>query len=149
MVKKVKKTRKLRGHVSHGHGRIGRHRKHPSGRGYAGGIHHHRILMFKHHPGHFGKKGIRVFRWHKNRGMCKSVNLDRLWPLLSESSRKKHLGKPSSGELPVIDVTMSGYDKVLGRGRLPNVPVIVKARFFSDTAQRRIRKTGGSCILVP
>jgi len=32
-----KKTRKLRGHVSHGHGRIGKHRKHPSGRGNAGG----------------------------------------------------------------------------------------------------------------
>ena len=26
-----KKTRKLRGHVSHGHGRIGKHRKHPPG----------------------------------------------------------------------------------------------------------------------
>jgi len=35
--------RKLRGHVSHGHGRIGKHRKHPSGRGNAGGKHHHRI----------------------------------------------------------------------------------------------------------
>jgi len=38
-----KKTRKLRGHVSHGHGRIGKHRKHPGGRGNAGGQHHHRI----------------------------------------------------------------------------------------------------------
>ena len=41
-----KKTRKLRGHVSHGHGRIGKHRKHPGGRGNAGGQHHHR---YQHH----------------------------------------------------------------------------------------------------
>ncbi len=44
---KVKKTRKLRGHVSHGHGRIGKHRKHPGGRGNAGGQHHHRINFDK------------------------------------------------------------------------------------------------------
>ena len=41
---KPKKTRKLRGHVSHGHGRVGKHRKHPGGRGNAGGQHHHRSL---------------------------------------------------------------------------------------------------------
>jgi len=37
----------LRGHVSHGGGRVGKNRKHPSGRGNAGGMHHHRILMDK------------------------------------------------------------------------------------------------------
>jgi ribosomal protein L15 len=62
----MKKCRKLRGHVSHGHGRVGKHRKHPSGRGNAGGQHHHRILMDKFHPGYFGKKGMRVFRLNKN-----------------------------------------------------------------------------------
>lgn len=50
-----KKTRKLRGHVSHGHGRVGKHRKHPGGRGNAGGQHHHRINFDKYHPGYFGK----------------------------------------------------------------------------------------------
>jgi len=29
MTARLKKTRKLRGHVSHGHGRVGKHRKHP------------------------------------------------------------------------------------------------------------------------
>ena len=41
--------------MSAGHGRIGKHRKHPSGRGNAGGQHHHRIMMDKYHPGYFGK----------------------------------------------------------------------------------------------
>ena len=55
MTTSKKKTRKLRGHVSHGHGRVGKHRKHPGGRGNAGGQHHHRINMDKYHPGYFGK----------------------------------------------------------------------------------------------
>jgi len=55
MATNKKKTRKLRGHVSHGHGRIGKHRKHPGGRGNAGGQHHHRINFDKYHPGYFGK----------------------------------------------------------------------------------------------
>lgn len=36
MVASLKKTRKLRGHVSCGHGRVGKHRKHSGGRGNAG-----------------------------------------------------------------------------------------------------------------
>lgn len=53
-----RKCRKLRGHVSHGHGRIGKHRKHPGGRGNAGGMHHHRINFDKYHPGYFGKVSV-------------------------------------------------------------------------------------------
>ena len=59
MSKNKKKTRKLRGHVSHGHGRIGKHRKHPGGRGNAGGQHHHRINFDQYHPGYFGKVGMK------------------------------------------------------------------------------------------
>ncbi|KAL0417182.1 UNVERIFIED_CONTAM: 60S ribosomal protein L27a-3 [Sesamum latifolium] len=56
MTTRFKKNRKKRGHVSAGHGRIGKHRKHPGGRGNAGGMHHHRILFDKYHPGYFGKE---------------------------------------------------------------------------------------------
>ena len=48
----------------------------------------------------------------------------------------------------VIDVTKAGYFKVLGKGRLPNQPVVIKAKFFSKTAERRIKAIGGACILV-
>lgn len=48
--------------MSAGHGRIGKHRKHPGGRGNAGGQHHHRIMWDKYHPGYFGKvRSISVF----------------------------------------------------------------------------------------
>ena len=145
MTARLRSTRKLRGHVSHGHGRVGKHRKHSSGRGHAGGEHHHRINMFKYHPGHFGKKGIRVFRLHKNRTHMNTVNLDKLWPMLSEGARDKALAKGSKA--PVIDVSKGGYSKVLGRGRLPNHPVVIIAREFSKTAERRIRAVGGACVL--
>ena len=146
MTTRNKKCRKLRGHVSHGHGRVGKHRKHQSGRGNAGGEHHHRINMFKFHPGHFGKKGIRVFRWHKNRDWSTGINLDRLWPLLTEQHRERAMKDTSKAV--TIDVTKAGYEKVLGRGRLPNVPVIVKAKYFSKGAERRIRAVGGACVLT-
>ena len=145
MTARLRNTRKLRGHVSHGHGRVGKHRKHSSGRGHAGGEHHHRINMFKYHPGHFGKKGIRVFRLHKNKIWNEGINLDKLWPLLSDCHRERAL---KSSKAPVIDISKSGYSKVLGRGRLPNKPVVVIARQFSKTAERRIKAVGGCCILT-
>lgn len=54
----LRHNRKKRGHVSAGHGRVGKHRKHPSGRGNAGGQHHQRINFDKYHPGYFGKVGV-------------------------------------------------------------------------------------------
>ena len=50
--------------------------------------------------------------------------------------------------MPVIDVGKSGFFKVLGKGRLPNQPVVVKAKYFSKTAERRIRAVGGACVLT-
>lgn len=44
--------------------------------------------------------------------------------------------------------SIQGYFKVLGKGRLPKQPVIVKARFFSKNAEEKIKKVGGACILT-
>ena len=93
MTTSKKKTRKLRGHVSHGHGRIGKHRKHPGGRGNAGGQHHHRINFDKYHPGYFGKVGMRNFHVHPNNSNLyqPGINLDKLWSLVSEQTRSKSI----------------------------------------------------------
>merc|ERR1712233_140556 len=143
-----KKTRKLRGHVSHGHGRIGKHRKHPGGRGNAGGQHHHRINFDKYHPGYFGKVGMRNFHVHPNNSNLyqPGVNLDKLWSLVSEQTRLKYAGVKDKA--PVIDVSRAGFCKVLGKGVLPKQPVIVKARFFSRVAEEKIKAVGGACILT-
>lgn len=124
-----------------GHGRVGRHRKHPGGRGNAGGMHHHRIMMVKYHPGYFGKNGQRHFHYKRNQYFCPTVNLDKLWTLVSEEARKASTDKKAA----VIDVTKAGFFKVLGKGELPKVPCIVRAKEFSAIAERRIRAAGGVC----
>ncbi|CAG9539848.1 unnamed protein product [Cercopithifilaria johnstoni] len=146
MATSKKKTRKLRGHVSHGHGRIGKHRKHPGGRGNAGGQHHHRINFDKYHPGYFGKVGMRNYHLRRNRLYCPTVNVDKLWSLVSEKLREVYAEKKDKA--PVIDVVRAGYFKVLGKGLLPKQPVIVKAKYFSHSAEKKIKAVGGACVLV-
>lgn len=121
-LKKVKKTRKLRGHVSHGHGRIGKfnfgaiickviiflnpflgkHRKHPGGRGNAGGMHHHRINYDKYHPGYFGKVGMRNFHLNRNHSFAPTLNLDKLWSLVGQENRER--AAKDASKIPVIDI---------------------------------------------
>merc|ERR1712040_15417 len=117
MATNKKKTRKLRGHVSHGHGRIGKHRKHPGGRGNAGGQHHHRINFDKYHPGYFGKVGMRNFHAKPQQKFAPVINLDKLWSLVSEQTRVNYA--KNTKKAPVINAVKSGYFKVLGKGRLP------------------------------
>ena len=146
MVARLKKTRHMRGKISMGHGRIGKHRKSPSGRGKAGGMHHERIMMNKFHPGFYGKIGMRVFHMQRNWKYCPTVNTDKLWSLVSEEARAE--AAKSKDKVPVIDVTKSGYFKVLGKGVLPKIPFIVKAKLFTKTAEKRIKEAGGACVLV-
>lgn len=146
MTARLRKIRKLRGSVSCGGGRVGRHRKHSGGRGNAGGLTHNRTAMDRYHPGFFGKKGIRVFNLQRNRLHFPSINIDRVWTLLTDSSRK--LYADSKDRIPVIDVTKAGYFKVLGKGFLPIQPVVVKAKFFSKIAERKIKAVGGACVLT-
>jgi len=149
MTASLKKNRKKRGCVSAGHGRVGKHRKHPGGRGNAGGQHHHRINFDKYHPGYFGKLGMRYFHKTKQQFHCPTVNVDRLWTLVSEQTRKQYENADAAKDkVPVIDVTRHGYFKVLGNGPLPKQPVIVKAKFFSKKAERKIKAVGGVAVLT-
>lgn len=93
MTARLKKTRKARGHVSHGHGRVGKHRKHPGGCGNAGGQHHHRINFDKYHPGYFGKVGMRHFHMKRNQYACPTINLDKVWTLVSKQTLKHYADK--------------------------------------------------------
>jgi len=148
MPTRLTKTRKHRGHVSAGHGRVGKHRKHPGGRGLAGGQHHHRTNLDKYHPGYFGKVGMRYFHKQQNQFWKPVLNLDKLWALVPAESREKYLNGKPSDTAPVIDLLANGYSKLLGKGRLPKVPVIVKARFVSKVAEEKIKEAGGAIELI-
>ncbi|KAK7804839.1 hypothetical protein U0070_006821 [Myodes glareolus] len=91
MPSRLRNTRKLRGHVSHGQGRISKHRKHPGGHGKAIGMHRHRINFDKYHPGYFGKVGMRHYHLKRNQSFCPTVNLGKLWTLVTEQTRVNRL----------------------------------------------------------
>ena len=146
MTTRFKKTRKMRGEVQMGYGRIGKHRKHPGGRGLAGGQHHHRIMMDKYHPGYFGKVGMRVFHLKKNIHYRPIINLDKILTLVPKDVVEKAKTSNSDEKL-TIDVTKYGYYKVLGKGILP-FAIIVKAKFFSKEAEKRLKEIGGAAVLI-
>ncbi|CAE7393245.1 RPL27A [Symbiodinium natans] len=145
MTTRFKKSRKMHAHRKRGHGRIGKHRKHPGGCGNSGGQHHHRINFDKYHPGYFGKVGMRNFHLIKHGKVIPTINVERLWSLVSEQTRLFY--KDKTDKAPVIDVMKAGYMKVLGKGQLPEQPMIVKARYFTKEAEEKIKAAGGVCVL--
>ena len=107
------------------------------------------LLFFAYsHPGYFGKVGMRYFHKTQQQYACPSVNVEKLWTLVPAGAVAEAQEKAKGGTAAVIDVTEAGVFKVLGKGRLPKIPVIVKARFFSKGAEEKIKATGGACVLV-
>merc|ERR1712146_641452 len=146
MTTRFRHNRKKRGHVSAGHGRIGKHRKHQSGRGNAGGQHHHRIMWDKYHPGYFGKVGMRHYHKLKNHFHCPIINLDKLWNLVGNEAREQ--AAKDTSKAAVIDVTEYGIFKVRGKGELPKQPVVVRCKYVSELAEKKIKEVGGAVELV-
>ena len=75
------------------------------------------------------------------------INVDKLWSLVSEQTRTRYASDPE-GKAPVIDCIKNGIFKVLGKGELPAQPLVVKAKFFSKDAEKKIKAVGGACVLV-
>lgn len=113
--------------MSHGQGPMGKHHKHPGGPGDAGGMRHHRINFDQYHPGSFGKVGVRHYCLKRNQSFCPAVNLDKSWTLVSEQTRA-NATKNKTGAAPIMDVVRLGCYRVLGEGKLPERPVILKAK---------------------
>ena len=143
MPTRFKKTRHQRGSTFCGYGRVGKHQKHESGRGNAGGQHHHRINFDKYHPGYFGKLGMRHFHKKANPLWKPTINLSNIAKLIptNEAAAAK-----KGSALPVVDLLSNGYAKLLGSGNLA-VPCIIKARYVSEKAEKKIRKAGGAVVL--
>ena len=76
---------------------------------------------------------MRHFHYTQNQYWCPVINVDKLWTLVPKEEKEGL--KESSDIVPVIDVVACGYAKVLGKGQLPKLPFIVKARFVSERAE--------------
>lgn len=107
-------------------------------------------MFDKYHPGYFGKVGMRNFHVRKNHYFQPTINVELLWSLVDRKTKDNLLDETKNKEkkAPVIDVVQHGYFKVLGKGFLPQSPVIVKARWFSKRAEQKIKEAGGACILT-
>merc|ERR1712224_1123846 len=130
----VKKNRKRRGNVSSGHGRVGKHRKHPGGRGSSAGQHHHRISFSACERRYFGKFGLKSYNMKlSNRGYGK-VNLEKL----THSKREKLTRNKNK-----INA------KVLGKGSGENFSnSLLLAKATSAKTNEKIRNAGGKVVLL-
>merc|ERR1712125_174336 len=98
---------------------------------------HHRILFDKYHPGYFGKVGMRHFHVLKNRKFTPILNLNKLFNVAGTEFYDAAKGA-QAGKAPVIHLISLGYFKLLGTGAI-DVPVVVKAKYFSKLAQRKLK----------
>ena len=71
-----------------------------------------------------------------------------LWSLVPVEQREAYLTKKKTDSAVVLDLLSLGYAKVLGKGRIPEVPLVVRAREFSKEAERKIKEAGGVVELV-
>jgi ribosomal protein L15 len=72
-----------------------------------------------------------------------------LWSLVPVEKRDQYLAADAKKDtVPVLDLLPLGYSKVLGKGRLPAVPLVVRARWVSKEAERKITEAGGVVELV-
>lgn len=89
---------------------------------------------------------MRTFHKQPNHYRCPTINLDKLWSLLGEDARKQAAEQPNKAA--VIDAPRHGFFKVLGNGQLPQQPILLRTRFVSKIAERKIREVGGAVQLV-
>lgn len=91
---------------------------------------------------------MRYFHKQRNHFWKPEINVERLWSLVEEEKREEYLKSSTTSAATVIDTLAHGYGIVLGKGQLPKVPVIVKARFVSKKAEEKIRAVGGVVELI-
>lgn len=74
------------------------------------------------------------------------ANIDKLFNIAGDDVYQA--AKASDGsKAPVIDLVQFGVFKLLGNGQI-DVPVIVKAKYFSKLAEKKIKAAGGACLLT-
>lgn len=71
-----------------------------------------------------------------------------MWSLVPAEAREAYVSGKKTDTVPVIDLLPLGYSKVLGKGRLPEIPLVVRARWVSSLAEKKIKEAGGVVELV-
>ncbi|RLG74641.1 MAG: 50S ribosomal protein L15 [Thermoprotei archaeon] len=145
VVRRRKKSRKLRGNRSHGYGRIGQHRKSGSRGGFgAAGMHKHKwSWVVKYAPNYFGKRGFT--RAPQIVLGIKEINVGVL-DEAAEKLVKEGLAKIEN-EYITINVLDLGFNKVTGRGKVTKKLKVI-TKLITESARRKIESVGGIVEIV-
>jgi large subunit ribosomal protein L27Ae len=62
--------------------------------------------------------------------------------------RERYISGQAKDTAPVINLLNLGYSKLLGKGRLPEFPFVVRTRYVSKLAERKVAEAGGVIELL-
>lgn len=94
--------------------------------------------------------GQRHFHLQRNASFTPILNVDKLWTLVggADAFAAAEAEYKKTKKAAVIDLTKYGVFKLTGKGKLPELPVVVKTRFVSKIAEAKIIKAGGAVVLT-
>ncbi|MEL9969731.1 MAG: uL15 family ribosomal protein [Metallosphaera sp.] len=140
VVRRSKRSRKMRGHRTMGWGTKGQHRDRGTEGGRHIGMHKEKwSWIVKYGKDWYGKHGF-VNPTTKN---IKSISIRKLSELI-ESGKIELQNKESVIE---VDLEKNGYNKLLGGGKIEK-PIIVRVPYATNKAKEKIEKSGGQVILT-
>ena len=141
VVRREKKSRKMRGSRTMGWGIRGQHRDRGSQGDRQIGMHKEKwSWLVKYGEGWYGKHGFR----NPTTKLTSAISLRKLNELLVSGSIKI---KEIDGK-KIVDLNELGYDKLLGGGII-SVPVTIKVGKATDRAIQKVKQIGGEVILSP
>ena len=91
---------------------------------------------------------MREFHVKRGKEICPTLNLDKLWHAAGGDAALEQAKAAKKGSAVVIDLNQLGYFKLLGKGNIPQVPVIVKVRYVSKDAEDKVKAAGGAVLLT-
>ncbi len=136
-----RKSRKMRGSNTYGHGRKGRRGKgRKGGKGLPGIGKHHWSYAIKHPEYLWGNHG---FTSHHPKESIEAINVGELNERIDDMLDKKLV--LFDGDKYEVDLSILGVNKLLGRGKATK-KMIVKVKYASKIAVEKIQEAGGEVI---
>lgn len=87
------------------------------------------FLCLLSHPGYFGKVGMRHYHLKRNTTHCPTINLDKLWTLVSEQTRVNYAKKPD-GPAPIINAVRAVSIRLHFQSKVNYFVHIIKKSLF-------------------
>ncbi|MEM1629783.1 MAG: uL15 family ribosomal protein [Saccharolobus sp.] len=141
VVRREKKSRKLRGSRTMGWGIKGQHRDRGSQGSRAVGMHKEKwSWLVKYGKDWYGKHGFR----NPTTKLVSVISLRKLNELILKGA----VAFEEQDGRKVIDLGKLGYQKLLGGGNI-SIPIVIKVDRATQKAVQKVKQIGGEVILSP